>query len=159
MHKKTMFGEKLSFIKLQKQKKKTDCGIACAAMLRPDLTYDTVGNKLREVPRSKSRAKMNRTNPQELMHLCKHLDLRVQLKTVVSWDQFCPVSIIPVNHYRNKYHWILRLRQGDNNFIIDPHPEEDFVINSKNWENEDYIIRPRKTEYISVDIKISAILL
>lgn len=158
MHKKTMFGEKLSFIKLQKQKKKTDCGIACAAMLRPDLTYETVRNKLREVPRSKSRAVLLRTNPLELMHLCITLDLKVQLKTVVSWDQFCPVAIIPVNHHGNKYHWILRLIQGDKNYIIDPDPAEDFVLNSENWENDDYIIRPRKTKYISVDMQISSIL-
>ena len=98
-----------------RQRYKSDCGVACVAMVAR-VNYST---SFGAFSFSKDR-KTFYTSHNKLEDALKVLGFQVHLKKFRSWDDISGSAIIPVNHrcHGRNFHWVVYDRKA----ILDPNP-------------------------------------
>ncbi|MGB0907873.1 MAG: cysteine peptidase family C39 domain-containing protein [Maricaulaceae bacterium] len=148
----------MAAIKIVKQEADSlNCGIACVAMLRPDLSYKKIKNKM-----LKQKGKITRTSARELVVLCKSLKLDAEIKRTKSWGDISSVAIVGVNPEKGKeknFHWVLCITNNNKSLIVDPNPDDGDVYQGKKWQDtkDGYWHRGGYKEYVAINITVNSI--
>lgn len=129
-----------------KQESKTDCAIACCAMIS-NRQYSAVKKNLFALKKWQAKRKNLRTKTTDLLNLLNKLGVTARKERFKSWNSLNSPAIVGVNEeHGNKFHWVVAVPCGNKIIIADPEYGEVYDLN--NCKKNDY--RPRKNKDIVI---------
>jgi ABC-type bacteriocin/lantibiotic exporter with double-glycine peptidase domain len=103
-----------------KQKAKTDCGLACVAMVAKR-SHKKVWSVFCKVPRENFY-----TTNKQIYELLQHFKIDFQhCRYAKRWDSVSDVAIVAINYRMatNTWHWVVFYRDKNSGTVLDPNPK------------------------------------
>lgn len=112
----------MTILLLVHQRKKSDCGVACVAMIA-GVSYQQAFDVF-DFPEG---SKTFYTQHSQLTKALNRLGYDVRRKMFRTWEVIPGHAIVPVNHRcnRRKFHWVVYDGRG----VLDPNPKRDALDN------------------------------
>lgn len=144
-------------IRLIKQEDDTGCGIACVAMITSK-SYNAVKSKLVYLEGWSASRNNYYTTAKQLNKLLNALSIKSKIVYSSSWTDIEGTAIVGVNRDSKGYfHWIITIKDSSRFLIIDP--EQGEVYQGSEWADYKggFIHSRRKSQFISLPIKVTSL--